>query len=75
MSVTEIKKEIDVLGDAERRDLLDYLLNLEQGRNNDLAHSEWSQAIQRRVAEIESGAAVGVPAHEVFERIEKKFRR
>lgn len=36
---------------------------------------EWDEAIGRRVSQIESGQVQGVSAEEVFEKIERRFKR
>jgi putative addiction module component (TIGR02574 family) len=63
MMLQEIKEAAIKLTPIERVELMDYLAELP---GTDLDDAAWQAEIRRRVAEIESGVAIGVPLEDVF---------
>lgn len=73
-SVTEIQKEIQELGPIEKRELLGLLVE-------DLNHSEdgsldqvWLHEAQNRFKELKQGNVEGIPASQVFAKVESRLR-
>ncbi|HWB59988.1 MAG TPA: addiction module protein [Chthoniobacteraceae bacterium] len=61
------------LSESERAQLAhDLILSLDNGSDAD-AETAWDAELARRLEEIESGKAVGVPAEEVFAAIKARY--
>ena len=69
----KLKPKLAELPIDDRAELAHFLIgSLDEGADEDAA-SAWQAEVSRRVAEIKSGTAVGIPAEEVFESIRKKY--
>jgi putative addiction module component (TIGR02574 family) len=75
MTIEQLKEQVDALSPEDRAELTRYLLCSHDPENDDeqAVEAAWDVVLQRRLAEIESGKAVGVPAEEVLARLRKKY--
>ncbi len=68
-----LRLELTNLSDCERAEMASLLIkSLDPGSDNDAA-SAWDMELARRVEEIESGRAVGIPAEKVFAELRAKY--
>ncbi|MEK6258082.1 MAG: addiction module protein [Planctomycetota bacterium] len=68
-----IKDELKVLPVEDRAELARFLIeSLDDGSDDD-AEAAWDAELARRMAEIENGTAVFVPAEEVFAQLRAKY--
>jgi len=70
MSVDDIIQEVKTLSAEEKTRLFDSLLVL-MHRSDPAIEAAWTEEIDRRINEVETGAAKLIPAEEVF----AKFRQ
>lgn len=61
-----LKDELARLSEEDRAELANFLCD-------SLDAEDWDAELNRRVAEIESGTAVGRPAKEVFDDLRKRY--
>ena len=69
-----IAKQLLALPSRDRARLAELLLASLEGSDAG-AEAAWDDEIGRRAAELDSGQVAGVPAHEVFEEVERRLRR
>lgn len=68
----ELKSRLSQLSARERAELAHFLLlSLEEGTDAG-SESAWDAELARRMAEIETGKAFGVPAEKVFTELREK---
>lgn len=76
-SVTALKSELARLPIEDRTEIAGYLmetLNDDSMADDDAAFdAAFDAELRRRIAEIEAGDAVGIPAEEVFARMQRIF--
>jgi putative addiction module component (TIGR02574 family) len=73
VNVQELKDELKSLPPQQRAELAHFLIDsLDQEADPD-AEAEWEKEVERRVAEIKSGQAQGIPAAEVFAKLREKY--
>lgn len=74
----QLKPVLAALSAEDRAELLDYLADLEEGEE-EMTQEEWEEAwaeeCNRRLADLRSGKTVGIPAEEVFRRLDEKLGR
>lgn len=73
--VEELSVRAKTLPAEDRVRLVEELLDSLQGEPDAEAEGAWDREIERRVAEIESGAAKLVPAEEVHAEARRLIRR
>jgi hypothetical protein len=66
----EAAKELDF---AQRRELVDDLLIMDDSGAREETSREWAVEIERRIGEIDRGEVVLIPAEVVFEKIRAKY--
>lgn len=74
MSLEQLEQSVLKLSTEDRRRFLDWLSAHEDeltGAIDPMIDAAWKQETRRRVAEIESGAVIGIPGDEVSARIRK----
>lgn len=72
--VEELSARAKGLSAEDRARLAEELLESLQGESDVEAEAEWDREIERRVAEIESGAAHLIPAEEVHAEARRLIR-
>ena len=77
MSVEQLEQSVLKLTPEDRRRFLDwcYAHEEELGASDPMIDAAWKQETRRRIAEIESGAVIGIPGEEVSDRIRKIVAR
>jgi putative addiction module component (TIGR02574 family) len=73
--VDELSARAKALSAEERARLAEELLESLQGEADADAEAAWDREIERRVAEIESGAVRLIPAEEVHAEVRRLIRR
>jgi putative addiction module component (TIGR02574 family) len=74
LTVEELKPRLSKLSARERAELARFLiLSLDEEIDDD-AEAAWDAELDRRLAEIESGRAMGEPADTVFKELREKYR-
>jgi putative addiction module component (TIGR02574 family) len=73
--ISSIEQEIRSLSTSDQEGLLRVLLEELDGPPDADSDSAWQAEVQRRSAEIDSGAAKGVSADEVFETIDASLKK
>lgn len=73
--VEELSARAKTLSAEDRARLVEELLDSLQGESDPEAESAWDREIERRVAEIESGAVKLVSAEEVHAEARRLIRR
>ena len=73
--VEELSARAETLSAEDRARLVEELLDSLQGESDPEADSAWDREIERRVAEIESGAVKLVSAEEVHAEARRLIRR
>ncbi len=73
--VDELSARAKALSAEDRARLAEELLESLQGEADADAEAAWDREIERRVAEIESGAARLIPAEEVHAEARRLIRR
>ena len=73
--VEELSARAKTLSAEDRARLVEELLDSLQGESDPEADSAWDREIERRVAEIESGAVKLVSAEEVHAEARRLIRR
>ena len=68
-----LKSELAKLPIADRADIASFLLE-SLDREEDQSEAALDEELRRRLAEIESGQAVGKPAEEVLARLGARFQ-
>jgi putative addiction module component (TIGR02574 family) len=72
-NVQELKNELKLLPPKQRAELAHFLIeSLDQESDPD-AEAAWDKELERRVHEIKSGQAQGIPAEEVFAKLREKY--
>ena len=71
-STLEIIHEAEALPVEERTMVVDSLLR-SLNRPDETVDKKWIEVAQRRMEELRSGKVQGVPAEEVFARIQQQF--
>ena len=77
MTVEQIKEQFDSMTSAERADLALYLIRSLDGEDNadeQEVEQAWIEEVDRRVEEIKSGKAVGIPAEAFFASLREKLK-
>jgi putative addiction module component (TIGR02574 family) len=73
-TVEALKPRLAELSVQDRAELVDFLIrSLDEGVDED-AEAAWDAELDRRMAEISSGQAVGEPAAKVFVELREKYR-
>ena len=78
MSVEQLEQSVLKLTPEDRRRFLDWFYAHEEelmGASDPVTDAAWKQETRRRVAEIESGAVIGISGDEVSARIRKIVAR
>lgn len=73
--VEELSARAKTLSVEDRAHLVEELLDSLQGESDTEAESAWDREIERRVAEIESGAVKLISAEEVHAEARRLIRR
>ena len=75
MSVEEIKQKLAVLPRNDQDDVIAFLFHLRESDGSALqeVQEDWDKEIDRRLQELRSGAAKGVPLEEVKAKIGARF--
>ena len=73
--VEELSARAKTLSAEDRARLVEELLDSLQGESDPEAESAWDREIERRVAEIESGAVKLISAEEVHAEARRLIRR
>ena len=73
--VEELSARAKTLSTEDRARLVEELLDSLQGESDAEAESAWDREIERRVAEIESGAVKLISAEEVHAEARRLIRR
>jgi len=73
--VEELSSRAKTLSAEDRARLVEELLDSLQGESDAEAESAWDREIERRVAEIESGAVKLISAEEVHAEARRLIRR
>ena len=68
-----LKQELSQLDARDRAEIAEFLLCSLDSEGNESVDEAWEAELNRRVAEIESGQAVGTPAEVVFARLREKY--
>jgi putative addiction module component (TIGR02574 family) len=72
-TIEQLKMQLERLPRQERAELAHFLLcSLEQDTDAD-ADAAWEVELARRVADIQSGKVVGIPAAQVFAELRAQF--
>jgi putative addiction module component (TIGR02574 family) len=70
-----IQQELRALSVAEKQEILATLIEELDGPPDEGVDSAWLEEVERRAAEIDSGAVKCIPADEVFAKLDAKLRR
>ena len=73
--VEELSARVKTLSAEDRTRLVEELLDSLQGESDTEAENAWDREIERRVAEIESGAVKLISAEEVHAEARRLIRR
>jgi putative addiction module component (TIGR02574 family) len=75
-TLTEVTRDAAELGAPDRLKLARILLDLSEASTESFEEVQeaWDNEIERRLQELRSGKAKGVPLEEVKDRIETRFR-
>ena len=72
-TMEQLKEQLERLPSHERAELAHFLLcSLEQEAEADV-DAAWEAELARRVADIQSGKVVGIPAAQVFAELRAQF--
>lgn len=72
--VNDLKLQLKTLSQSDRAHIACFLLKTLDGDDEEDGVKEaWDAEIQRRVAEIESGKAIGIPLEQVLAELDKEF--
>lgn len=72
-AISEIQAEIQELEPLQKRELLGFLVaDLEDSTNGEL-DEVWLKEAQRRFQELKDGSAQGIPASQVFAKLERRL--
>ena len=72
-TMEQLKGQLERLPRQERAELAHFLLcSLEQEAETDV-DAAWEAELARRVADIQSGKVVGIPAAQVFDELRAQF--
>jgi putative addiction module component (TIGR02574 family) len=73
-TLEKLKREVETLSSQEQVELAPFLLSILGPEETEAeAEKAWDAELARRVADIESGKVVGIPAAEVFARLREKY--
>ena len=72
MTLEEIKRSVGGLTGDQRTELADYLLDTLEPAEPDVTEA-WQKELVRRMDEIRSGQATGIPAEDVLRRLREKY--
>jgi putative addiction module component (TIGR02574 family) len=73
-ALAEIERDIRALSDDDRAQLLRSLINSLDGPAGPDAEQAWLKESERRLAEIESGAATTVPGEKVLKEARSRLK-
>jgi putative addiction module component (TIGR02574 family) len=73
VDVQELKEELKCLPARQRAELAHFLIESLDQDQDPAAEAAWERELERRITEIKSGQAHGIPADEVFAKIREKF--
>jgi len=72
--VQQLKAALASLSLEERDDIREYLDNIEEGvLSQEEWQDAWSEEINRRIADVESGKVKLIPGEEVMRRLREKY--
>lgn len=72
-ALSEIQSEIQELEPLQKRELLGFLVaHLEDSANGEL-DEVWLKEAQRRFQELKDGSTQGIPASQVFAKLERRL--
>jgi len=72
-SLEQLKAQLRILPAQERAELAQYLIHsLDEDEGED-ADAAWQAELERRVADIKSGKAIGKPGDQVFAELREKY--
>jgi putative addiction module component (TIGR02574 family) len=72
-AMEQLKGQLEQLPSQARAELAHFLLcSLEQDVDTDVAEA-WDAELARRVADMQSGKAIGIPAAQVFAELRAEF--
>ena len=71
-SVEQLKATLSGLPTEQRAEIAAFLLETLEPEEDDAVQA-WNRELDRRIAEIESGKAVGIPAEEVLAVMRAKY--
>jgi putative addiction module component (TIGR02574 family) len=71
-AVEQLKSQVSILSAAERADLAYFLLTSLEPEEEGVEEA-WRKEIDRRVAEIRSGQAIGRPIEEVLAELRERY--
>jgi putative addiction module component (TIGR02574 family) len=66
---TDLWKEASELSEKDRADLAGLLIESLEGEADEDVEAAWAAEIERRVAELDTGTAKGIPWEEVRQRL------
>ncbi len=69
----QLKPILAALSAPERAELASFLLHSLDQQEDVGAEAAWDTELARRVAEMESGKVVGIPAAQVFAELREKY--
>ena len=71
-SVQELKKQLTILPVMQCAELAHFLIESLDQEEDPGAEAAWEAELERRIEEIKSGQAQGIPADEVFAKLREK---
>lgn len=69
----KLKPVLAALPAAERAELIEYLIALDEDAEPGELDDEYIDEINRRIADMEAGRTVGIPGDEVMRRMKEKY--
>jgi len=72
-AISETQAEIQQLEPLQKRELLGFLVADLEGSTNGELDEVWLKEAQRRFQELKDGSAQGIPASQVFAKLERRL--
>ena len=72
-TVERLKTEAGQLSSAQRAELAYFLISTLDDGHDDDAEAAWDAEIDKRVAEVQSGSAIGHPIEEVLAELRERY--
>lgn len=69
----KVKKDLAALPFSDREEILEFLLDLQKWECVPDGSAEWLAELDRRTEEFKKDPSIGIPAEEVFAKLEKKY--